>query len=151
MKQSHEALAGFPVVISVVVQWGDQDAFGHVNNTVYLRWCETARVGYMERIAIWPESGAPEGVGPILAHVACSYRKPVNYPDRIQVTARVTRIGNTSFRMQHHIVSEAQNALVAEAESIIVLLDYARNKTVRVPDEMRRAIEALEPGLTSER
>jgi acyl-CoA thioester hydrolase len=33
-------LAGFPVVITVPVQWGDQDAFGHVNNTVYFRWME---------------------------------------------------------------------------------------------------------------
>ena len=44
------ALAGYPLVIDWPVQWGDQDAFGHVNNTIYFRWFETVRIEYFERI-----------------------------------------------------------------------------------------------------
>lgn len=52
-KSTHATLlAGFPVVIEIPVQWGDQDAFGHVNNTVYLRWLESGRIAYMTRIGV---------------------------------------------------------------------------------------------------
>ena len=67
-------LEGFPAVAVQPVQWGDQDLFGHVNNTVYFRWYETARVEY------WYKSGlhelmSPRGLGPILASVKCDYKK----------------------------------------------------------------------------
>jgi hypothetical protein len=46
------ALGAFPVVISCPVQWGDQDAFGHVNNTAYFRWFESGRIAYFERLGL---------------------------------------------------------------------------------------------------
>jgi acyl-CoA thioester hydrolase len=143
MNNHHEALSGFPVVIRVPVLWGDLDAFDHVNNTVYLRWCETARVEYLIRIGLWP-SMPPAGLGPILASISCEYRRPVNHPDAVYISARVTGIGNTSFRMEHTIVSETQNVLVAESNSTIVVLDYRDKKPVPVPAEMRKAIAELE-------
>ena len=53
MSHRHEALAGFPVVVGIPLLWGDLDAFGHINNVVYFRWCETARVEYMVRVGLW--------------------------------------------------------------------------------------------------
>ena len=95
MKHQHEALAGFPVVTTFPVLWGDQDPFGHVNNLVYLRWCESVRVEYLERVGMWVPL-PPQGVGPILASIHCDYKLPLNYPDTVHVGARVTRIGNSS-------------------------------------------------------
>jgi len=143
VKHPHEALAGFPVIVEIPLLWGDQDAFGHINNVVYLRWCETARVEYLRRIGMWVPL-PPRGVGPILASVRCDYERPLNYPDTVWAGARVTRIGNSSIRMEHALVSKALDALAATADSTIVLLDYSANKTVRVPAEMRRAISELE-------
>ncbi len=143
MRHCHEALSGYPLVITIPVIWGDQDAFGHVNNTVHLRWCETARVDYLIRIGMWPKL-PPEGTGPILASIACDYRRPVTYPDTLLVGARVTKIGSSSMRMEHAIVSQTAQVLVAEAHSTIVLLDYARGKTVPIPAPIRHAIEELE-------
>ena len=45
-------LAGLSVVIALPVQWGDQDALGHVNNVVYFRWYESARIAYFERVGL---------------------------------------------------------------------------------------------------
>jgi acyl-CoA thioester hydrolase len=143
MNDRHPLLAEFPVVLTLPVLWGDQDAFGHVNNLVYLRWCETARVEYLCRIAQWPKL-PPEGVGPILASIHCDYKRPLNYPDVIQVGARVTRIGNSSMRMEHSIVSMNLDALAATADSTLVLLDYNRNQAVPVPGEARKIIGDLE-------
>src|ERR1043165_9714511 len=100
MKQSHEALAGFPVVISVVLQWGDQDAFGHVNNTVYLRWFESSRIAYGNLAGLELTAGGHQ-IGPILARLSCNYRRQLTFPDRVHVGARITRIGNSSLDMEH--------------------------------------------------
>lgn len=142
MSMKHEGLSDFPVIISIPLQWGDQDSFGHVNNTVYLRWCESARIEYLIRAGLWMVR--PDGLGPILASIACDYRRPLNYPDTVHVGARITRIGNSSFRMEHRIVSEALNVVAADAHSTIVVLDYRRNQSVRVPDEVRASIGQIE-------
>ena len=148
MKHRHEALTDFPVVITVPLLWGDHDAFGHVNNLVYLRWCETARVEYLLRMGMWVPL-PPSGIGPILASISCDYKRPLTYPDTVYVGARVTRVGNRSFQMRHRVVSKALDAVAAEVESTIVVLDYGRNQTVPVPESCRKAIEELESGLPS--
>ena len=143
MKHCHESLIDYPVVVTVPLLWGDHDVFGHVNNVVYLRWCETARVEYLTRIGLWPPL-PPAGIGPILASISCDYRRPLTFPDTVFIGARVTRIGNRSFQMQHRVVSQALDTVAAEVDSTIVVLDYARNKTVSVSERCRKAIEDLE-------
>ena len=134
---------GYPVVIAVPLLWGDEDAFGHVNNTVYLRWCETARVDYLNRVRLWPAT-PPSGIGPILAHMSCDYERPLNYPDTVEVGSRVTKIGNTSLHMEHCVYSRQHGAVAARVRSILVTYDYTAGRPVRVPAAVRAAIEALE-------
>jgi acyl-CoA thioester hydrolase len=143
MKSCYKSLIKFPIVIEIPVLFGDMDAFGHVNNTVYLRWFETARVQYLIRIGLWPKL-PPEKVGPILAAISCDYKRPLTYPDAIYAGARVTSIGNSSFRMAHRVVSKSLNIVVAQGDSTIVTIDYHRNKAVPVPRKCRKAIDKLE-------
>jgi acyl-CoA thioester hydrolase len=143
MTDRHPLLADFPVVTVIPVLWGDQDAFGHVNNLVYLRWAETARVDYLLRIAQFPAL-PPSGIAPILASIKCDYRRVVNFPDTVFVGTRITRIRNSSFQMAHRIVSRSLDEIAAEVDSTLVLLDYSINKPVRVPDETRKLIGELE-------
>ena len=146
MAHPHEALRGFPVVIALVVEWGDQDSFEHVNNTVYLKWCETARVVYLEKIGMW-KMIKEDGMGPILASISCDYRQPVTFPDTVQVGARVAKIGRSSFRMEHAVVSVAQNAVVAESHTTLVFIEYAHGKSLPLPPNLRQAMEQLEGGV----
>ena len=136
-------LAGFPIVTEITVLWGDQDAFGHVNNVAYLRWCETARVEYFRRIDL-AAPAAPETIGPILATQTCHYRRPLNYPDTVVIGTRVTAIGNSSVRMEHKLVSRAAGEIAAESDSVIVTVDYATGRPVRVPEVVRRHIGQVE-------
>jgi acyl-CoA thioester hydrolase len=140
---SHELLGDFPVVICVPLQWGDEDAYGHVNNTIHLRWAETARVEYLMRIGAWQRSIAT-AAGPILASISCDYRFPLTFPDTVYVGARVTAIGNSSLKMAHAIVSANHQKIAAEVDSTIVLFDYPNNRTARIPEHVRDAIKALE-------
>jgi acyl-CoA thioester hydrolase len=135
--------AQFPVVITLPVQWGDQDAFGHVNNTSYFRWFESGRIAYNSRIGI-VELHQSANIGPILASICCDYRRQLTFPDTIFVGTRVTRIGRSSMAMEHALVSQSQGALAAEAKATLVVFDYAANRSHPVPEPIRRAIEALE-------
>lgn len=143
MSHRHESLAGFPVVVTMPLLWGDQDAFGHINNVKYLRWCETARVEYLIRVGLWVPL-PPQGVGPILASIKCDYKRPLNYPGTVDVGARVTRIGNSSMQMEHVVVSHELGIVAAEADSTLVLLDYSNGRTVPVSAEARKIIGELE-------
>ena len=139
----HELLAEYPVTISLPIQWGDMDAFGHVNNTVPIRWFESARIAYLERVGL-SDMMAGQGVGPILAAIQCSYRKQVTYPDTVHIGARSERIGRSSLIMQHAAVSEAGQWIAVEGESTIVVFDYKAQRPVRVPDVIREAVAKLE-------
>ncbi len=132
----------YPIIFSIPVQWGEQDMFGHVNNVVYLRWCETARILYLEAIGLW-ELLRTIKVGCILAQLTCNYIKPVTFPDTVHVGARVTKIGNSSFKMEHAIFSETLG-LVADADSTLVVYDYNVGKSCAMPAEVRAAIASLE-------
>lgn len=134
---------GFPVWIALPVQWGDQDAFGHVNNTVYLRWFESARIAYGLRVNL-TETSAGERVGPILAAISCNYRRQLMFPDAVHIGARITRIGRSSLTMEHRVISEQLHAVAAEGDSTLVTFDYAAQKSVPLPDTIRAAIERLE-------
>lgn len=133
---------GYPVQLEIPVAWGDMDAFGHVNNTVYFRWFESARMAFFERIGIG--SDRPKKVGPILAKTTCDFLAPVEYPATVVVAVRAQRIGNTSFVMEHEVATGG--TLVARGGAVVVLIDYTTGEKVRVPDEMRAAIASLSGG-----
>lgn len=138
-----EPLADWPIVILLPVEWGNHDALQHVNNIIYFRWCESARIEYLEKIGLWGMIQR-DRVGPILAHIGCNYRSPVTYPDQVQIGARITRLGRTSFTMEHLIYSEAQQKVAADATSACVVFDYSKQTPIPIPADMRRQIEQIE-------
>ena len=139
---THDLLAGFPVTVDIPVAWGEMDAFGHVNNVVYFRYFETARIAYMR--ALGEEFAQNSGVGPILASIGCRFKFPLTFPDTVRVGARVTELGADRFTTLHRIVSLRHGRIAAEGEGVVVTYDYATGKKAPMPDALRRAIAALE-------
>jgi acyl-CoA thioester hydrolase len=136
-------LAGYPVVIEWPVQWGDQDAFGHVNNTVYFRWCESARIAYMTRLGL-AEWLNPKELGPILAQIGCNYKRQLHFPDVVLIGSRISRMGKSSLTMEHVLVSKSQIAVVAESTSVLVVFNYLAQRPVPIPESVRERIRQLE-------
>jgi acyl-CoA thioester hydrolase len=135
----------FPVVFETPVAWGEMDSMGHVNNAVYFRYFESARLAYFERVGFLDEMKR-SGVGPILATTKCRFRKPLTYPDRIRVGATAKDLRDNRFTMLYCIESEALATIAADGEGLIVAYDYNENKKTAVPDSVRRAILDLEAG-----
>lgn len=115
------------------------DAFGHVNNTVFIRWFETARIVLCERLGLTIDH--PQGVGPILASVTCDYLAPVEYPATVVTGVRVANVGRTSLHVEHEVTVDG--GPVAKGTGVLVLFDYALGETVPVSDSLRAAVAAL--------
>lgn len=136
-------LADYPVVVTLPVLWGDQDAFQHVNNAVFIRWFESARIAYLEETGLG-ELLRGASLGPILAAIACNYRQQLRYPDTVLVGARVTRIGRSSMTMQHAVYSQSLGAIAADGDSTIVVFDYAAGQSRPAPDSVRQKLKEVE-------
>jgi acyl-CoA thioester hydrolase len=131
------------VVIEVPVAWGDMDAFAHVNNTVYFRWFESARIAYFARIG-YDQIKEIEGLGPILASTSCRFRIALDYPDTVRIGTRVSEVLEDRFRMVYTAVSERHGRVAAEGEGWIVSYDYRHQRKAPLPEAIRRAITDLE-------
>jgi acyl-CoA thioester hydrolase len=132
----------WPVTIELPVQWGEMDAFGHVNNVTYLRWFESARIAYFERSKIMAEMPR---VGPIMARQSIDYRLPLHYPDKLLVSCSVTSVGRSSLQLAMQLRSQAHDrAIAAEGEAVIVMFDYQAKKKALISDVLRASIASLQ-------
>ncbi len=136
-------LEGFHALLTLPLLWGDMDAFSHVNSTRYFCWMEASRIAYLELVGMG-ESMQQSGWGPILAAANCNYRRQVTYPDTIFVGARVREVGRSSVAIEHRLLSKQLGMICAEGESKIVMFDYNNQQPMRVTDEIRAAIDAMQ-------
>jgi acyl-CoA thioester hydrolase len=138
-----ELLKIYPVVIELPVAWGEMDALRHVNNIVYFRYFESARMAYFTRLDIWNYMNET-GVGPILASTECKFRLPLVYPDTVSVGTKISGVEADRFVMKYVVVSQRHAKVAAEGEGLIVSYDYRALKKAPLPDEIKRRIDALE-------
>jgi len=144
MSKIKELLKPFPIQTKIPVQWGEMDAFRHVNNLVYLRWSETGRIEYFRSLGLNSDEPEKAPFGPILGWQDCKYIFPITYPDTVYVGTTVTEIESERFNMQCHIFSEQHDRVVAISNHRIVILDYKKSKKIPVPDSLIKRIEELE-------
>lgn len=142
-------LSEFPVITELPVQWGDQDALGHVNNVVFFRWWETARIDYCRKLGLMRDD-ASLAIGTVLAAMQCDFRRQLTFPDTVRIGSRLARVGNSSIRIEHRLISLTQNEIAAEAVSTIVAFDFEDQVPLSVPDNMRSGMRKLESGRTIE-
>ena len=122
----------------IEVRWSDCDAFGHVNNAVYLTYLEQARLAYWrEVLPDVPFSGL------IIARIEIDFRAQAFPGDRLEVRAAVTSLGNTSFRHEYEIVRD-DGTVAARASSTQVFFDYTTNRPTALDPRFRERITAFE-------
>ena len=134
----------WPVSTEIKVNWGDMDALGHVNHSVYAKWMETVRMMYFSEIGmmnLYDDSN----IGPILARIEIDYELPIVFPDVVTVSTSVSRIGNSSFDMRYKIESQSNNGKSAATGSVVcVVLDYSSGIPHKIPLKLRKSIARLE-------
>lgn len=131
------------MVVELDVAWGDMDSYGHVNNVVYFRYFESARIAYLDRIG-WMEAKPASGIGPIMASTEARYRKPLAFPDHIWIGARLRDQQEDRITIEHAIASEKWNSIATTGNVVVVSFDYQQGRKVPIPEAIGTAIAALE-------
>ena len=148
----------FPFVYPVRVHWGEVDRMGHVNNAMYARYIESARVEYFAQVGMCDARSAapapsnlvtprtvPDNAGPIVARLSIDFRRPVLHPDTVNVGVTTTKFGRTSAVHRYVLTSERFGGeVVAEGEVVWVVLDYPSGRPLPLPDALRQRIVAFE-------
>ena len=132
-----------PVHIQQDLIWSDMDAYQHVNNAVYFRYFEDARMAYFEKIGVNTYMSEHQ-VGPILASTSADFKAPLNYPDTISIAARITDIHAKKFTMLYSVYSHNLNKVVAKGSCLIVYFDYSQGRSCEIPNSILKQINSLE-------
>jgi acyl-CoA thioester hydrolase len=134
-----QLLEGYPTVISLPVAWGEMDALNHVNNTVYFKYFESARLAYMESIEGWGIL-REQGMVSVLASTSARFKVPLTYPDTIDVGARVTEIAEDRFEMQYAVYSHRHQRIAAQGQALVVTIDRESGRKTPIPPALKNRI-----------
>lgn len=125
------------------VRYRDLDTNGHVNNSVFCVYCETARLSF-RRMIVEGLSLAPS-VAWVVAAFSIEYYRPVHYPGRLRIGVRPLAVGRTSFTLGYGVF-DADAHLAAAAVSRSVCIDRASGRSAALPDALRaKLLSALPP------
>lgn len=124
----------------IPVRWGDMDAFGHVNNTVYFRYMEQVRIEWME--SFYNMQSLLE-TGPVLVSTQCNYLHPVKYPDQVEVQLYLGKVGRSSFETHYQMYRlDADRTLCADGSGTVVWVDRSTEKSIALPETVRAQFSA---------
>lgn len=120
------------------VRWGDMDAYGHVNNTVYFRYMEQVRVEWLEQMG--SEVSADNPVAPVIINAACTFLVPVNYPATLIVRMYGGEPGRSSVMTWYELYVEGDDRLYAEGAAKVVWMDPRTGKSAPIPETLRAKV-----------
>jgi acyl-CoA thioester hydrolase len=123
-------------VEKIPVRWGDMDAMGHVNNTVYFRFMEQARIGWFE--SLLPRGEAWRSIGIVIVNASCNFKKPINYPGTVEVKVFAGEPGGSSIDTYYELSLEEE--LYADGAAKVVFVDAQKQKPLRIPDDIRKLL-----------
>jgi acyl-CoA thioester hydrolase len=125
--------------VRMPIRWGDMDAMGHVNNTVYFRYMEQARIDWFAELGA-PADPALE-FGPVIINAHCAFLRQLRYPGDVEITTYVGAIGRTSFETIQEIRrTDMPEVIAASGGAKVVWIDYKREKSVVLPEALRERL-----------
>lgn len=126
--------------MSMPIRWGDMDAFGHVNNTVYFRYMEQVRISWFESLGIL--GGPEQGQGPVIVNASMEFLRQLHYPGDIVGTMSVGTPGRSSFDTGFELRrADDPGTVYARGAARCVWIDYAAGRSVPLPERLRALLE----------
>lgn len=123
----------------IPIRWGDMDAMGHVNNTVYFRFMEQARISWFDRLV--PEDAAWQSTGIVIANASCNYKRALTYPGTVEVRLYVGTPGGASVATFYELLLEGDPVPYADGAAVVVFVDMKTQKSRRIPEDIRGRLE----------
>jgi len=122
----------------IPIRWGDMDAMGHVNNTLYFRYMEQARISWFN--ALVPEREAWTSRGIVIVNASCNYKRPITYPGTVEVRLYVGEPGGSSVPTFYELRVDRDPEPYADGAAVVVFVDMKAQKPVRIPDGIRERL-----------
>ena len=129
-----------PIHTKINVAWGEMDALQHVNNVVYFRYFETARIDFFNQINLL-EDLQKTGIGPVISENNARYKRPVTFPDTVLVGVTISDIQADRFMMHYNVFSQAQNALTTIGSSQVVMFNFKTGKKANLSEPLLAALK----------
>ena len=125
---------------SVEVRWGDMDALRHVNNTMYFRYMESARVAWLSKIGILL---GHKNESFVLANTMCNFMIPISYPCRITVDSYITEITNSRMDIVHQFINPSdKKEIYAVGLATCVWVNLIKGKAIALPDSIKNKLKS---------
>jgi len=123
---------------TIPIRWGDMDAMGHVNNTVYFRYMEQARISWFDALGVRPN---PRGEGPVIINASCTFMRQLVYPGEVEVRTNAGKVGNSSFATWLEMrPSYDPETVYAEGAAKVVWVDFDKGKSIALPEKIRQIV-----------
>lgn len=132
----------FRCTTAVQLRYSDLDTHGHVNNSVYFTLFDVAKTDYFNRVYGSPVDATEVGV--VIANVNCDFVSPITLYEPVAVLSQVSRIGDKSLTLLHHVVNTDTGELKAACRQVMVYVDAATLLPASVPEVWRKRIRAFE-------
>ena len=120
-------------VEKIPVRWGDMDAMGHVNNTVYFRFMEQTRISWFEKLMPRGEAWGTTGI--VIVNASCNFTRPINYPATVEVRMYAGPLGGSSVPTYYDLIVNGD--VYADGAAKVVFIDMEKQKAVRIPENLR--------------
>src|SRR5258706_16249052 len=117
----------------IPVRWGDMDAMGHVNNTIYFRYMEQTRIAWFE--ALLPRGEAWGTTGIVIANASCNFKRAINYPGTVEVRMFAGAPGGSSLPTSYEMLVGSE--ICADGAATVVFIDMRQQKPMRIPETIR--------------
>ena len=132
-----------PITTQIVVAWGEMDALQHVNNVVYFRYFETARIDFFKQINLL-EQLKITSVGPVISENQARYKRPVTFPDTLSVGVSISDIKDDRFMMHYTVYSQSQQAVTTVGSSQVVMFNFKTGQKATLTPELIDALRTYE-------
>jgi acyl-CoA thioester hydrolase len=134
--------AGYRHFQRLTTRWMDNDAYGHVNNVVYLSWFDTVVNDFLIHSEVLdPRRGDVVG---FVVETHCRYLSPLAFPQAVEGGLRVGHIGTSSVRYEIAIFAEGTDTASAQGHLVHVYVDRATRKPVQLPSQLRNVLQGIE-------
>ena len=127
--------------MKIGTRWADNDAYGHVNNTVYYQWFDTAVNAWLVEAGLLDiERGDPIG---LVVETGCTYFAPLSFPGDVEVGIAVDRLGESSVTYRIGVFGAGSAEASAQGHFTHVYVDRSDRCPEPLPDEWRAKLEKL--------
>jgi len=127
----------FHHVLPLQIRFNDVDKFGHVNNTIYFQFYDTAKTDYIATVCKGVDW---EKLAIVVVKIEAEFVSQIKGNDHIAGRTRIVKIGNKSFHLEQDVIDIDTQEVKSRCLSVMVLYDLEHQQTIPLPDEWRKAI-----------